>query len=164
MATWRIMTLSDIKEVLRVADKVHPDLPESEAMFTERVKLFPEGALVLVERSEVCGYIVSHPIRNRQPPTLDSLLGEIACDADQYYIHDLAMLPKMRGQGHTVECMNQILGVAERYPTACLVSVYGTTPFWNRFDFVAGPVDGVLTEKLRGYGKEAIYLERQNTS
>jgi hypothetical protein len=53
--------------------------------------------------------------------------------------------------------------VAKRYPTACLVSVYGTAPFWKRFGFVAGPVDEVLAEKLRGYGEDAAYLERQNT-
>jgi GNAT superfamily N-acetyltransferase len=163
MATWRTMTVSDIKGLLRVADDVHPDLPESDPVFTERVRLFPEGTLVLVENNEVCGYIISHPICNRQPPALDSLLGEIAPDADQYYIHDLAILPKMRGQGLAVVCLDKILAVAKRYPTACLVSVYGTAPFWKRFGFVASPVDEVLVEKLRGYGEDAAYLERQNT-
>jgi len=164
MATWRIMTVSDIQGVLRVAGKVHPDLPESDTIFIERVKLFQEGSLVLVENDEVCGYVISHPIRNRQPPVLDSLLGEIPLDADQYYIHDLAILPEMRGQGLTVVCMDKILAIGNRYPTACLVSVYGTTAFWRRFGFVAGLVDEAMAGKLRGYGEDAVYLERQNTS
>jgi predicted N-acetyltransferase YhbS len=162
MATWRPTTSSDITGLLRVADNVHPDLPESEAVFAERAKLFPEGSLVLVENNEVCGYIVSHPIRSRRPPELDSLLRGIAPNANQYYIHDLAILPKMRGQGLAAIGMKKILAVAKRYPTACLVSVYGTAAFWKRFGFEAGIVDEVLAEKLRGYGDDAAYLERQN--
>ncbi len=84
MATWRTMSASDVDAALRVADEVHPDLPEGDYVFAERSSLFPEGCLVLVEAGKVCGYTLSHPIRHRQPPALDSLLGEIAADADQY--------------------------------------------------------------------------------
>lgn len=162
MATWRTMTISDIKGVLRVANEIHPSLPESESVFTERAELFPEGCLVLVENNEVRGYIISHPIRHRQPPALDSLLGQIAPDADQYYIHDLAILPQMRGKGLGVVGMEKIFTVAGRYSTACLVSVYGTAAFWGRFGFVACAVDEAMVEKLRGYGDDAVFLERQN--
>jgi hypothetical protein len=82
MAARRKMSVSDIEGLLRVANEIHPNLPESDYVFTERVKLFPEGCLVLVEGDEVCGYAISYPIRHRQPPALDSLLGEIAPDAD----------------------------------------------------------------------------------
>ena len=166
MAAWRKMSITDLDGLLRVADKIHPDLPESNSVFTERVKLFPEGCLVLVEGEEVCGYAISHPIRHHQPPALDTLLGEIAPDADQYYIHDLAILPRFRGRGLAAECIDKLLAVAKvkRFPTTCLVSVYGTSPFWRRFGFVPEPVDGVLSEKLRGYGEDAVYLSRKNES
>lgn len=162
MAAWRKISVSDIEGLLRVADEIHPDLPESDYVFTERVKLFPEGCLVLVEGDEVCGYVISHPICHRQPPALDSLLGEIAPDADQYYIHDLAILPRFRGRGLAAECIGKLFAVAKRYPTTCLVSVYDTVPFWGRFGFVPEPVDAVLSEKLRDYGANATYLSRQN--
>lgn len=162
MAAWRKMSVSDIEGLLRVADEIHPDLPESDYVYAERMKLFPGGCLVLVEGEEVCGYAISHPIRHRQPPVLDSLLGEIAPDADQYYIHDLAILPRLRGSGLAAECMDRLFAVAERYRTTCLVSVYGTAPFWGRFGFVPEPVDAILSEKLRDYGADAIYLSRQN--
>jgi GNAT superfamily N-acetyltransferase len=130
------------------------------------VNLFPEGCLVLVEEGDesdnICGYAISHPIRQRQPPALDSLLGEIPSDADQYYIHDLAILPKFRGGGLAAECIRKLFEVARRYPTTCLVSVYGTTPFWGRFGFVAEPVDEALSEKLCEYGADAAYLSRRN--
>jgi len=162
MAAWRQMTVGDIDGLLRVADEVHPDLPEGGHIFTERVKLFPEGCLVLVENNEICGYAISHPIRQRQPPALDSLLSEIEPDANQYYFHDLAILPKLRGKGYAAECINRLLEVAKRYPTSCLVSVYGTSPFWARFGFKPEPVDQVLKERLKNYGDNATYLSRLN--
>lgn len=163
MAVWRNLRLDDIEGLLRVADKVHPDLPESDYVFAERIKLFPQGCLALVENEEVHGYAISHPICNRRPPNLNSLLGEITPDADQYYIHDIAILPKYRGQGQATEVIKDLLDIAKSYPTTSLVSVYGTASFWGRFGFVPEPiVDTVLKEKLRNYGDDAIYLSRQN--
>jgi ribosomal protein S18 acetylase RimI-like enzyme len=162
MAVWRNLTSSDIEGLMRIADCVHPGLPESAQMFAERVKLYPEGCLALEEDGQICGYAISHPIRQHHPPALDSLLGEIAPDADQYYIHDVAILPRLRGRGLATECVDQLLVVAKRYPTTSLVSVYGTESFWSRFGFMPGPVGEEFREKLRDYGEDAIYLWRLN--
>lgn len=159
---WREMNVNDVESVLRVADIVHPDLPESKRVFTERVKLFPQGCLVLIEDGNICGYAISHPIHYRQPPNLNSLLEEIPPDVDQYYIHDLAILPASRGDGHSAKCVETLLGVAKSFPTTCLVSVYGTASFWERSGFVAHAIDGALLDKLQGYGEDAQYLERKN--
>lgn len=166
-AAWRKMSNDDMKGLLRVADEIHFDLPEGEHVFTERLKLFPDGCFVLTEgdKNEVCGYAISHPIYHRQPPPLNGLLGgiDIAPGADQYYIHDLAILPRFRGQQLAADCITKLLTIAKRYRTTCLISVYGTTSFWGRFGFVPESIDAVLMEKLRGYGEDATYLERQNT-
>lgn len=163
-ASWRELSVNNIKSLVRVADKIHPDLPESDEVFAERVKLFPEGCLGLVEGkgNELCGYVISHPIRRHQPPVLNSLLGKIASDADQYYIHDLAILPKLRGRGLAQECITKLFAIAKRYPTTCLISVYGTEQFWSHFGFVPVQIDDVLEKKLLDYGDDATYLERKN--
>ncbi|KAI4259541.1 MAG: hypothetical protein L6R42_004538 [Xanthoria sp. 1 TBL-2021] len=163
-AAWHEMSVDNIDSLVRVADRIHPDLPESDQVFAERVRLFPQGCLALVEDvgHELCGYVISHPIRRRQPPALDSLLGEIASDADQYYIHDLAILPEFRGRGLAQECINKLFARAKRYPTISLVSVYNTAPFWGRSGFVPVEVDEGLEKKLLDYGDDAVYLERKN--
>ncbi|KAI1092479.1 acyl-CoA N-acyltransferase [Rostrohypoxylon terebratum] len=166
MFEWREMSVDDIDGLLLVADMVHSGLPESREVFTERVKLFPEGCLVLVdlvESDKVCGYSISHPIRHQEPPALNTMLGEIASDADQYYIHDIAVLPEFRGKGLAAECIDKLLAVADRYKTTSLVSVYGTSPFWGRYGFVPEPVGAALLEKLRQYGEDAVYLSRTNS-
>ena len=163
-ASWRELSPDDIKSLSRVADNIHPSLPESEEVFAERTKIFPEGCLGLVEDKsrELSGYVISHPIRRLQPPALDSLLGEIASDADQYYIHDLAILSKLRGRGLAQECIKALLPILQRYSTTCLISVYGTEQFWSRFGFIPVQVDDVLRRKLQKYGDDAVYLERKN--
>ncbi|CAO2655681.1 Nn.00g044840.m01.CDS01 [Neocucurbitaria sp. VM-36] len=164
--TWRSLTLNDINDVIRIANNIHPDLPESIDVFSERIKLFPEGCLGLEESngktSEIYGYAISHPIIRRQPPALNSLLGEISPGADQYYIHDLALLPEARGRGSAQEGVEKLLAISEGYGTTALVSVYGSAPFWNRFGFVAGETDEVLEKKLREYGEDSVFLERKN--
>ena len=161
-ATWRELAINQIGSLIRVAEKIHPGLPESDEVFAERIKHFPEGCLALIEGDkgdQLYGYAISHPIRFRQPPALDSLLGEIVPDANQYYIHDLAILPEVRGRGLAQECIEKLLNLGKRYKTTCLVSVYGTTPFWGRFGFV--PVE-MEKNKLLDNGADAAYLERRD--
>ncbi|KLU89916.1 hypothetical protein MAPG_08885 [Magnaporthiopsis poae ATCC 64411] len=163
MAGWRQATENDIRGLLLVANKVHPDLPESDAVFGERLRLFPEGCLVLSDdRGGIYGYALSHPIRRGQPPELDSLLGLIAPEADQFYIHDLAILPAWRGKGLAASGVDKLLALGRRYTTTCLISVYDTAAFWGRFGFLPEPVDAALGEKLLEYGVAATYLVRQN--
>jgi GNAT superfamily N-acetyltransferase len=162
MAMWRQMAAGDIDGLLKVAEKMHPDLPEGRGVFAERLRLFPVGCLVLVQDGEVCGYAVSHPIRADQPPSLNSFLGEIPLDAAQYFFHDLTILPNFRQRGLAAECIGRLLEIAKVYPTTSLVSVYNTASFWGRFGFMPEPVDEILSKKLRIYGQDAIYLKRQN--
>ncbi|KAL8840010.1 MAG: hypothetical protein Q9170_001494 [Blastenia crenularia] len=161
---WREMSATDVKSLVRVADEIHPELPESDSVFAERIKLFPEGCLALVdvESDEFYGYVISHPISRRQPPALDSCLGEIVSEADQYYIHDLAIFPKARGLGLAQECIDKLFVIAKEYPTTSLVSVYGTASFWRHFGFMPEEIDETLKKKVLGYGNDAVYLERNN--
>ncbi|KAK4207533.1 hypothetical protein QBC37DRAFT_433327 [Rhypophila decipiens] len=169
MATWRQMTSDDISQLMQVADTVHPGLPESDYVFAERARLFPKGCLILSKTNDngeeqVYGYTISHPITKGQPPALDSLLGEIHEHANQYYIHDVAILKDVRSLGHAGRAVRMLLEVAEglKFTTTCIVSVYGTGPFWQRFGFQQEPVDDFLREKLIDYGDDAVYMVREN--
>jgi GNAT superfamily N-acetyltransferase len=164
IAAWRPLTVGDVCHLIRIADEVHPDLPEREQVFAERIQLFPAGCLALVDDGgELCGYAISHPINQHSPPALDSLLGRLAPSADQYYIHDLAILPSHRGRGLAAQCVMQLFEVAKPFATICLVSVYGTAGFWGRLGFIAEPVEEALSEKIAAYGQDALYMVRKTT-
>lgn len=164
MSTWRQLTPADLPSLLLLASQIHPTLPESPPIFTERLHLFPQGCLALTTPdNQLCGYAISHPILSHKPPALDSLLGEIGPDAESYYIHDVAILPGQRGRGVAAEGIRRLIEVGEeRYATTCLVSVYGTSGFWARFGFEVETVDAAMAEKLREYGEGATYMVRQN--
>lgn len=156
---WRGMEEGDLDDVEALGNRVHPGLPEDRAVFAERLALYPRGCLVLAGPSGIDGYAVSHPIRAYEPPALGALLGAIPGDADQFYIHDVVVAAERRGGGVSGGAIRMLLAIAEAYPSAALVSVYGTAGFWSRFGF--HPAVGVdMTAKLRPYGPDAVYMVR----
>lgn len=155
---WRPMREDDLDGVLALADRCHPGLPESRAVFAERLALYPQGCLVLPGADGVAGYAIAHPIRRLEPPPLGTLLGAIAPDADQFYIHDVVVAPERRGGGMSGLAVARLLVLAADYPSAALVSVYGTAGFWSRFGFRPEPEE--MEEKLRAYGDGAVFMVR----
>ena len=155
---WRAMRESDLDAVVGLADRCHPGLPEDRAVFAERLALHPAGCLVLDGREGIEGYAVAHPIRAFAPPPLGALLGAIPADADQFYIHDVVVAPERRGSGASDGAIARLLAGAGGYPSVALVSVYGTARFWSRFGF--RPADGDMSDKLRPYGPDAVFMVR----
>lgn len=161
---WRPMRREHLASVLALANAVHEGLPESEAVFAERLRLFPRGCLVLagdetIDGYAVDGYAVSHPIRRFEPPALNTMLGTLPAGADDYYIHDVVVAPSRRGDGHAAKGVNRLLDIAGGYETASLISVYGTAGFWSRFGFVAA--SECMKNKLLAYGADALYMIRR---
>ncbi len=158
-AVWRPMRELDLPEVMAVANAVHLGLPEDQAVFAERVALYPAGCLVLqMPDGEIAGYAISHPIISGQPPQLNGFLGEIGPQAREYYIHDVALLPKLRGSGLAKAAILRLLQQARGFDQVALVSVYGTADFWGRFGFAKSPRD--MRAKLAAYGEDAVYMTR----
>ena len=160
MTAWGPMAAKHIDGVEALAGRVHPGLPESRAVFAERLALFPAGCLVLEAPEGIAGYAISHPIRRGDPPPLGKLLAALPADASQYYIHDLAVAPEARGAGAAAAGVGRLLAVARPYPTTALVSVYGTAPFWARFGFRA--TQDAMGDKLAPYGADAVFMVRDN--
>ncbi|WP_349290972.1 GNAT family N-acetyltransferase [Rhodoplanes serenus] len=164
---WRPMTATDLDAVLATAAVVHPDLPESAAVFAERLRLWPAGCFVLDAGGDmtsvpaVIGYVVSHPWRSGAAPALDCLLGRLPDDAATHYLHDLALLPAARGSGAGGRIVTTLAAHARAtgFSTLSLVSVGDSAGFWTRQGFA--PVDDpALADKLASYGA-ARYMVRR---
>ena len=153
------MRPGDLAAVVALADRIHPELPEITAIFAERLALFPDGCLVLAATGRIAGYAIAHPIFYPHAPPLNTFLGSVAADADAFYIHDVAIAPEARGRGHADAIVKALLDIARTFPRSCLISVYGTVPFWQRFGFVDARVDWPL-DKLADYGADARFMVR----
>ncbi|MBO0904961.1 GNAT family N-acetyltransferase [Jiella sonneratiae] len=158
-AAWRKMTADDLSDLCRLAGRIHPGLPEDAAVFEERLSLFPAGCFVLSAEGGLAGYAIAHPIRFPEPPKLNTLLGAIARDADAFYLHDVAVAPEHRGRRHAETVVARLIDAAADFPRICLVSVYGTAPFWRRFGF-ADASGNVAPHALSGYGPDARFMVR----
>ena len=149
---WRALTTLDLPAVEVIAAKVHPGFPEDTAVLAERQRLYPEGTRLLEVDGEPTGYILSHPWPFKALPALNSLLGAIPAGADTYYLHDLALLPTARGTGAAAMIVGDILRHARLhgFPSASLVAVNGSLPFWYKHGFRTLDVPE-LADKLLGY-------------
>lgn len=155
------MTATDLPAVMTTAAVAHPDYPEGEAVFAERLALHPAGCLVLAGGEGLGGYVLSHPWRLGQVPALDSLLGALPDDADAYYIHDLALLPSARGGGSASICVDRLAAHAraEGLARMALVAVGNSAGFWRRQGFREAH-DEALARKLASYDSAARYMIR----
>lgn len=93
---WRPMVGADLDRVVDVAERVHPDHPEDEAVFEERLALFAAGCAVLSDDHRILGYRIAHPWMLDEPPDLNSLLARLPATPDTLFLHDLALLPEAR--------------------------------------------------------------------
>lgn len=159
--SWRSMAAADLPAVMAAAAEVHPDYPEGEAVFAERLALHPAGCLVLAGEDGLGGYVLSHPWRLGQVPALDSLLGALPGDADAYYIHDLALLPGARGGGAASACVGRLAAHASAagFARMALVAVGNSAGFWRRQGFREAH-DEALARKLASYDDAARYMIR----
>ncbi|CAL62838.1 Putative acetyltransferase [Herminiimonas arsenicoxydans] len=159
---WRRMSAPDMASVTLVASQVHPDYPEDERVFAERLALYPDGCLLLEAGKQIAGYVISHPWRERQPPALNSLLQALPATPSTYYIHDVALLPAARGLGAASQLVDILMQLAQAadLATMSLVAVNDSHAFWARHGFVSIE-DPALQEKLHSYDTAARFLAKE---
>jgi GNAT superfamily N-acetyltransferase len=159
---WRRMAPVDLPAVMAIAAVVHPDYPEDETVFAERLRLAPEGCHVLAASDgTLLGYLVSHPWPAGTVPALNSRLGEIPRGLTNWYLHDLALLPSGRGTGAARTIVAEIARHAAEtgYTSLALVAVNDSTGFWQRQGFHEMH-DPALDRKLASYDDAARYMRR----
>lgn len=150
----------DVRRVVDIASVCYPNHYEDMAIFLERLRLFPQGCLALeTDDGRVEGYILAYPWIAETAPPLNQLVLRLPADADALYLHDLALMPEVRGRGHAAAGLRRVVDVAGERPVS-LVSVNGTVPFWQGlgFEVVDTPA---LREKLASYGEDARYMVRR---
>jgi GNAT superfamily N-acetyltransferase len=162
--TWRAMQRDDLAAVNRIAAQVHPDYPESAAVFAERLALFAEGCWIACDAQGVAhAYAITHPAVVGQPPALNCLLQCLPVAASCLYLHDIAVTENARGASLGFALLNLMEAQARALNIAqlALVAVNGSGGYWQRHGFVEyAAADAVLAAKLISYDATASYLVR----
>jgi ribosomal protein S18 acetylase RimI-like enzyme len=164
---WQPMSAADLPRVRAIAEKVHSAFPEDAEVFAERLRLYAAGCLVFHASENIAGYVISHPWRAMDPPALNSRLGMLPGHPETYYVHDVALLPELRGVGAATLAVALMLAQAgkEKLATVSLVAVHDSAGFWGRHGFRKIMFDKIrgftLARKLRGYSNKAAFMVRQ---
>mgnify|MGYP005985210897 CR=1 FL=1 len=158
---WRHMRAQDIGRVTIVANFIHRDFFEDEAVFRDRFELYPAGCFVFARGDEILGYGISHPWKLDAVPALNAVLGKLPEDASTYYLHDIAILPAARPAGAATRVVELMAAQAEAdgFLTMALVAVNGSRGFWEKLGFVTRDL-AELAEKLKTYSEDALYMVR----
>jgi GNAT superfamily N-acetyltransferase len=157
------MRAEDLAEVGRIGGIVHPAYPERAEVPSERLSLFPNGCFAAGDGGGLVGYAISHPGTLGRPPMLDTLLGALPASPDCLYLHDVALLPAVRGLGLGAALLDRLIEVARgrRLGHLALVAVNRSVPYWTAHGFAQPDVRPAgLAAKLASYGGDAAYLVR----
>lgn len=156
---WRGMTQADLPVVGAVAAVVHPDYPEDDAVFAERLALFPDGCRIALRSGAAVGYAFFHPGVVGAPPPLNSMLINLPASANCLYIHDVALLPAARGAGLGAALLNvaQTVAAARRLPVLALTATPAAAEYWRRQGFADSPA---AQAALAAYGDGMAYMLR----
>jgi GNAT superfamily N-acetyltransferase len=123
------MLVRDLTTVNSIADIVWGDeFYESPEVFAQKFNYYPAGCWMYNNHA----YIFSHSAVLDHPPKLNEVLPDSQCNC--YHIHDIALLPSVRGLGIATKIIKQIIQ-ENPYPYTTLVSVAGTLKFWESFGF-----------------------------
>lgn len=156
---WRLMTTDDLPTVSRIAGAVHMDYPEDDAVFAERLALFPQGCRIAETEGRAAGYALFHPGVAGRPPKLNTLLGALPPQADCLYLHDVALLPAARGYGFGLGVLDIADAVARRLGLSllALTATPQAAAFWLSRGFLETSADNGV---LAGYGPGMRYMTR----
>ena len=156
---WQPLEKQNIESLNKIADQIHTNVPERPEVFAEKMRLFPVGCRGLIFENRLVGYGISHLWNLNDIPSLNEFLKQLPENPNCIYIHDVVVIPEMRGHRVTDKYMDYIkeLAVKMSINSLALVSLYGTDTFWSRFGFKIYSNDE-LKSKLASYGETAKYM------
>lgn len=157
---WRPLRAADMARIRAISELVHPTLPERLEVLDEKRRLSP-GTCLGYGGEEIQGYGIAHPWVFGLIPALDGYLGRLPPEPDCLFVHDVALVPHVRGRGAAARYIRLLGGFAHAaglQGLAC-VAVYGAEHLWSRLGFEV-VADRNLDAKLRPYGG-ALYMIRR---
>lgn len=162
-AQLRALAPADLPGLLAVQRACYgEDFVESADVFTRRLASPANCSLVLVQAGQVCAYLAAyHSVRGKVTPLHGDF--EATPHPDTLYLHDMAVLPHLAGQGLARRLLQPLWeqAAAQGLRQSALVSVQGSEGYWQRHGYVAQPLhQPEQQQRLASYGEGAVYMAR----
>ena len=138
--------LSDLADIHAIEEEAYPAaLAESAEVLGSRIHVASAFCAVALQEDQHVGYVLAHPWTDQSSPGLGRVITKLPPDASVIHIHDLAVLPKMRGAGVARSMLTWLEQRVEEhgFEAMTLVAVNGADTFWRTMGFEdIGPADG----------------------
>lgn len=135
----RTLTPADIGAVLHIQSCCYgAEYQESDAAFLGKCDAFPRGAIGAFADGELVAYVFCLPAMLGETVPLNRAAHDVSKRHDCLYIHDLAVLPRMRGADCGRALLEQVrrLAADEGLHAFALVAVQQAAGYWRRWGFV----------------------------
>ena len=147
----RPMTLGDLDPVFDLQCRAHtPDYHESRTALASRFERGRKCCFVAEQGQCAVAYLLAHPWGG-PPPVLHHMLPRLA-QPDHLFLHDLAVLPEVRGVGAAAALIAALekQGRREGFREIRLVALVNAVSFWQRRGWK--PLPGVVLDRSYGVG------------
>lgn len=163
MAAVRRLTLADLQAALALQAECYPPaIWDGEAAFASRIIHAPDWCWTIDTGGEMDAYLISHPWPSMSPPAPDTILP--AATGDCWYIHDLSVAPRVRGEGLARSLLAACLDANPEISRSELVAIPGAAPVWRRLGWSpVSSLSDVLEAKVAAYGAGSTYMARDWT-
>ncbi len=154
------MRIEDMDRIYALSLEVHPDYFEDSHVLEERFSLYNQGSMVLWAGHKIAGYVLSHPWYEGKVPQLNKPLIALPEKTSSYYLHDLALLPDVRGKGQGDAAVKLLCkhAFSKQFQSINLVCVAGSERFWEKMGFQASTQ--TAPDGLASYGENALFMQR----
>lgn len=163
MLTIRSMTPADIPSVIAIQAACYgPEAIESESIFRARLMVSAHSAWVAEDAQGMCAYLVAYPSQLGNVTPLGGNF-DIPKEPTTLYLHDLAVLQRVAGQGVGSQLVRFGLEAGREFglPASSLVSIQDSVAFWQRHGYAAWhQLDDQQQRHLATYPGTACYLVR----
>jgi ribosomal protein S18 acetylase RimI-like enzyme len=160
----RPLTLQDLPDLLTVQRACYGDgYIESAAVYAHRLVNPAQCSWVIEHAGRICAYLAAYDSAWEKLTPLHGDF-EAADPPDTLYLHDLAVLPELSGQGLAKALLTPLWSsaAARGLRRSALVAVQSSHRFWERQGYAAHPLqDARQRQHLSAYGEGAHYMQRR---
>lgn len=162
---FRTMTAADLPQVLNIQHTCYaPAFHEPLEAFASKREAAPDTCWVAATpRGELQAYLVSLPIDPSHYPALHATHWSAPRQASELYLHDMAILPTLRGQGAGHTLLGLALGHARQHKMSqlSLIAVQASETYWCTHGFASAlPGNPDMAHKLHSFGSDARLMVR----
>ena len=152
------MAEADLDAVLAVQAACYPPaMQEAADVVRARLRASPDTVLVARDADGVCAYLFAYPSRLGKVTPLGGAFA-VPEAPDTLYLHDLAVAPRVAGQGVARRLVDTMLARAGGLRHSALVSVQDSRRFWESLGYLPAAGDEAA---LATYPAGALYMTKR---